>query len=133
MDSSKQVKAHFVPQGAAEMLASNAAATLGLVPASRVDEARQATLEEVAADPKLFGYYNRDQVQGLALGRPLLEKNSATGKMMLSLGLKRSGDLKSWQNLPMLSGDVSVHNGKMSVQITPEGKAEFYILEGAPQ
>jgi hypothetical protein len=133
MDSSKQVKAHFVPQGAAEMLASNAAATLGLVPASRVDEARQATLEEVAADPKLFGYYNRDQVQGLALGRPLLEKNSATGKMMLSLGLKRSGDLKSWQNLPMLSGDVSVHNGKMSVQITPEGKAEFYILEGAAQ
>lgn len=129
MDSSKQVKAHFVPQGAAEMLASNAAATLGLVPASRVDEARQATLAEVAANPNLFGYYNRDQVQGLALGRPLLERNSATGKMMLSLGLKRSADLKSWQSLPMLSGDVSVMNGKMSLEITPEGNAQFYILE----
>jgi hypothetical protein len=129
MDGGKTIKAHFIPVSAAEMIATSSADALGLVPESRLTAARQETLDEVAADPNLFGYYNRSQVQGLALGRPILEKNQATGKMMLSLGLKRSADLTSWQEMTLQNGDVSVTDGRLNLQITPEGDAAFYILE----
>ncbi len=130
MDSSKTVKAHFIPFAAAETIATNSAEALGLVPASRLTVARQETLDEVAANPNVFGYFDRSQIQTMALGRPLLEKNPATGKMNLSLGLKRSSDLTSWQDMSLLNGDVSVSAGKLNLQITPQGNAAFYILEG---
>jgi hypothetical protein len=130
MDSSKTVKAHFIPEGAADTIATNSAEALGLVPASRLTVARQETLDEVAANPNLFGYFDRSQIQTMALGRPLLEKNPATGKMNLSLGLKRSSDLTSWQDMSLLNGDVSVSAGKLNLQITPQDNAAFYILEG---
>jgi len=111
MDSSKTVKAHFIPTGAANTIATN-------------------TLNEVAANPNLFNLYNRDQIHNLALGSPVLEKNASTGKMTLSLGMKRSTDLTNWVDMPVGSSDVSVTNGKMSIQVTPQGNAAFYILEG---
>jgi hypothetical protein len=131
MDSSKTVKAHFLPAAAANVLATNTAASLGLVPSSRVNEARQAALAEVAANPNSFGYYNPSQIQGMALGRPLLAKDPSTGKMKLSLGLKKSTDLKEWQGMNVASGDVSVTSGKLDIKITPQEDAAFYILEGS--
>lgn len=130
MDSSKTVKAHFIPAGAANTIATNSAEALGLVPESRLTEERQNTLNEVAANPNLFNLYNRDQMHRLALGSPVLEKNASTGKMTLSLGMKRSTDLTNWADMPVGSSDVSVTNGKMSIQVTPQGNAAFYILEG---
>jgi hypothetical protein len=130
MDSSKTVKAHFIPAGAADTIATNSAEALGLVPESRLTAERQNTLNEVAANPNLFNLYNRDQMHSLALGSPVLEKNGSTGKMTLSLGMKRSTDLTNWADMPVGSSDVSVTNGKMSIQVTPQGNAAFYILEG---
>lgn len=130
MDNSKTVKAHFIPAGAADTIATNSAEALGLVPESRLTAERQNTLNEVAANPNLFNLYNRDQMHGLALGSPVLEKNASTGKMTLSLGMKRSTDLTNWADMPVGSSDVSVTNGKMSIQVTPQGNAAFYILEG---
>jgi hypothetical protein len=130
MDSSKTVKAHFIPAGAADTIAINSAEALGLVPESRLTAERQNTLNEVAANPNLFNLYNRDQMHSLALGSPVLEKNGSTGKMTLSLGMKRSTDLTNWADMPVGSSDVSVTNGKMSIQVTPQGNAAFYILEG---
>ncbi len=130
MDSSKTVKAHFIPAGAADTIATNSAEALGLVPESRLTLERQNTLNEVAANPNLFNLYNRDQMHSLALGSPVLEKNASTGKMTLSLGMKRSTDLTNWADMPVGSSDVSVTNGKMSIQVTPQGNAAFYILEG---
>ena len=130
MDSSKTVKAHFIPAGAANTIATNSAEALGLVPVSRLTVERQNTLNEVAANPNLFNLYNRDQMHSLALGSPVLEKNASTGKMTLSLGMKRSTDLTNWADMPVGSSDVSVTNGKMSIQVTPQGNAAFYILEG---
>jgi hypothetical protein len=130
MDSSKTVKAHFIPAGAADTIAINSAEALGLVPESRLTAERQNTLNEVAANPNLFNLYNRDQMHSLALGSPVLEKNASTGKMTLSIGMKRSTDLTNWADMPVGSSDVSVTNGKMSIQVTPQGNAAFYILEG---
>ena len=104
MDSDKTVQAHFVPEAAAQMLVTNAAPSLGL--------------------------YTRDQLQGLALGRPMLAKDPSTGKMILSLGLKRSTDLLNWANLPIGAGDIGIQDGLLNIQITPQGNEAFYQLEG---
>lgn len=130
MNSGKTVKANFVPTSAAQVIAANAATSLGLVPNSRIAEERLATLNEVANNPNSFGLYNKDQMHGLALGSPVLEKNAQTGKMTLKLGMKRSSNLQTWSDLGVVSGDVSVSSGKLNLSITPQGNAAFYRLEG---
>lgn len=130
MDKGKTVKAHFVPQEAADVIATRAAIFLGLVPSSRIQEERTATLNEVANNPNSFGLYSRDQMHGLALGATLLEKDPATGQMALRLTVKRSTDLSNWSELGINSPEVGVKNGKIDVKITPQGNAQFYRLEG---
>lgn len=130
MDTGKTVKAHFVPQEAAAAIATRAATSLGLVPSSRIQEERTATLNEVANNPNSFGLYSRDQMHGLALGATLLEKDPATGQMTLRLAVKRSTDLSNWSELGINGPEVGVKNGKIDVKITPQGNAQFYRLEG---
>lgn len=131
MDTSKTVKAHFIPAAAANTIAINAAESLGLVPFAMLATTRQETLNEVAANPNLFGYYNPSQVQNLALGKPLLDKDPVTGKMYLRLGLRHSADLQSWQDVIINNVDLSVSGGKLEVKVTPQGNAAFYILQGS--
>lgn len=131
MDSGKTVKAYFIPQAAANTIATNSAAALGLVPASRVAEARSLTISEVTANPNAFGLYNRNQMQGLALGQPILERDPQTGKMSLNLGIKVSTDLQNWTNLGVATGDASVSGGKIKLSVTPNSNAMFYKLEGS--
>ncbi len=131
MNSGKTVKANFVPTAAAQVIATNAATSLGLVPSSQVADARLATLNEVANNPNSFGLYNKEQMHGLALGRPVLEKNLQTGKMTLKLGMKRSTNLQTWSDLGLAPGDVSVSSGELNLSITPQGSAAFYRLDGS--
>jgi hypothetical protein len=130
MDTSKSVKAHFIPSQAAEAIANQSAESLGLVPTSRLTQKRQETLDEVAANPNSFGYYNLSQVQGMSLGKPLLAKDPSSGKMKMTIGLRKSTNLQSWQPFSVESGNVSVASGKLELEITPQGNAAFYILEG---
>jgi hypothetical protein len=131
MDSGKTVKAYFIPQAAANTIATNSAAALGLVPADRVTQERTLTISEVTANPNAFGLYNRNQMQGLALGQPVLERNPQTGKMSLNLGVNVSTDLKTWTSLGIATGDASVSGGKVKLSVTPSGNAMFYKLEGS--
>ena len=131
MDSGKTVKAYFIPQAAASTIATNSAAALGLVPASRVTEERALVISEVTGNPNAFGLYNRSQMQGLALGQPVLERDAQTGKMSLSLGVKVSTDLQVWNNLGVATGDATVSGGKVKLSVTPQGNAMFYKLEGS--
>lgn len=131
IDSGKTVKAYFIPQAAANTIATNSAAALGLVPAARVTEERSLTISEVTANPNAFGLYNRNQMQGLALGQPILERNPQTGKMSLNLGVKVSTDLQTWTSLGIATGDASVSGGKVKLSVTPSGNAMFYKVEGS--
>jgi hypothetical protein len=131
MDSGKTVKAYFIPEAAANSIATNSAAALGLVPASRVTQERSLTISEVTANPNAFGLYNRNQMQGLALGQPILERDPQTGKMSLNLGVNVSTDLKTWTSLGIATGDASVSGGKVKLSVTPSGNAMFYKLEGS--
>jgi uncharacterized repeat protein (TIGR02543 family) len=127
MDTGKTVTAHFIPAQAAEAIAAG----LGLVPESRIIAEREAAVQDVIADPNPHGLYTPNQMHGLALGRPVLEKNILTGKMTLQLGLRRSTNLTDWADLGVVLSDVGVVNGKLSMQITPEGNAAFYRIEGS--
>ncbi len=118
IDSGKNVAANFIPEEAAEYLAVATAADLGLVP-----------LADVTSDPDQFGLYTRDQLQGLAIGQPLIARDSVSGKMNLRLGFARSADLQSWFNLDVGLTEVTVEDGQVTICIEPQGNAEFYRVE----
>ncbi len=104
------MRANFIPEEAAEYLAVAAVAELGLVP-----------LADVVSDP--------DQLQGLAIGQPLIARDPVSGKMNLSLGFARSADLQSWFNLDVGLTEVTVEDGQVTICIEPQGNAEFYRVE----
>lgn len=95
-----------------------------------VETARQQLLTEVNENPNLFDLFRADQIQGMALGRPLLTKNPQDGKMHLQLGLRRSANLADWVDHALGLGDVRVEQGRLILSIQPQGDAQFYILEG---
>jgi hypothetical protein len=131
MNSGKTVKAYFIPQEAANTIATNSASALGLVPASRVTAERALVISEVTANPNAFNLYNRSQMHGLALGQPVLEMNPQTGKMSLKLGVKVSTNLQTWTDLGLATGDATVGSGKVNLSVTPQGNAIFYKVEGS--
>jgi hypothetical protein len=111
MDSGKTVTANFIPAQAAETISS-------------------AAVQGVINNPNPHGLFTTNQMHGLALGRPVLNKDPVTGKMNLQLGLTRSSNLTNWSDLTVLPADVGVVGGKLNLQITPEGNAAFYRIEG---
>ena len=92
MDTGKTVTAHFIPDTAAESIAA-------------------AAVQGVLADPNPYGLFTSDQMHGLALGRPVLDRDPVSGKMTLQLGLRRSANLTTWSELSVLPEEVSVANG----------------------
>jgi hypothetical protein len=111
-DSGKTVTANFIPAQAAEIIST--AAVQGVI----------------NNNPNPYGLFTTSQMHGLALGRPVLDIDPVTGKMNLRLGLTRSSNLTSWSDLSVLPADVGLVGGKLDLQITPEGNAAFYRLEG---
>jgi hypothetical protein len=108
MDSSKTVKGHFLAIGVADSIALNARERLGL--------------------------YNTDQMHGLALGNPVLERNG-NGKMSIFMGVleKRSLTSGAWSNVLINAVDVFIQGGKVRLDITPHGNAAFYKLQGGAE
>ena len=111
MDTGKTVTAHFIPETAANSIAA-------------------AAVQGVIANPNPFGLYTSDQMHGLALGRPVLQRNPTTGKITLKLGLTRSANLTDWTELGLLPEHIGVAAGKLDIEITPQGNAEFYRVQG---
>lgn len=76
------------------------------------------------------GLYGREQLQALALNRPVLERNPATGKFTLTLGLKRSRDLNLFTPFPFMTPDTSI-NGEGEIEFDFEAveEVEFYSVE----
>ncbi len=106
MDSSKTVKCHFIAEDLADTIALDSKERLGL--------------------------YNSDEMHGLALGKPVLDRNPSTGKMAISFGVEQTATLSggSWSNMPINEVDVTIQGGKVRVDLTPNGNAAFYRLQG---
>jgi len=106
MDSSKTVKAHFLDVNLADNIALNSRERLGL--------------------------YTTDQMEDLAMGNPVLQRNPENGKMSLFMGVLQRESLTEddWTDMVINSADVFIEGGKVRIDITPSGNAAFYRLKG---
>jgi len=110
MDSSKTVTAHFIPSGAATSFAN-------------------AAVQNVLDNPNAHDLFTDDQMHGLAFGDPVFKRDPLTGKMKLTLNLKKSANLRQWDPVNLPAVDVNVQNGGIQIQITPQGNAAYYRLQ----
>lgn len=112
VDSNKSLTGHFIPSTAA-------------------DSFTDAAVQSIVAAPEEFGLFTAEQFQDLAMGAPLLEKDPTTGVMNLSIQLQESTTLQGWLDVTPDPGDVSVVDGKLKIEITPQGDAEFFRFKGS--
>jgi hypothetical protein len=106
VDSPKTVTANFVPDAAYRSLAQTYAAEEGL--------------------------YTTEQIHGMAMDKVMIDKNPSTGKMSVSFGILQRPSLSegTWTPMPINSADVFIRDGKVQVDVEPEGDAAFYRLQG---
>jgi len=78
--------------------------------------------------------YRASDMQTLALGSPLLERDIATGQFHLIVGVDRSSDLKTWAPLSGFSPMYDEPNGLIDIGITPDGSNPqfFRVIGGKP-
>ena len=82
--------------------------------------------------PDLGAYYTADQMRGLALSQPVLERAS-NGNFLLNLKLLESTDLINWTPRTLVPADTSVINGGVQVEVTPlNGSTQFYRVQTLP-
>ena len=79
------------------------------------------------------GFYRASDMQSLALGRPVLARDPATGSFHLSLGVLKSNTLTGWTPLLGFTPTHDPATGLLDLEIEPDGSgAEFYRVFGEP-
>jgi hypothetical protein len=111
VDSNKDVQANFVPAAATESFFNSGA-------------------QSVVGNPSAYGLFREDQFRAMAMGRPVLKVDPASGKGRIRIGVKQSDDLKSWSLLPVTGADVFVREGELEIEFSAPGNAGFYQLFG---
>lgn len=79
------------------------------------------------------GLYLATDMRGLALGRPVLQRNAATGKFVLRVGVLQSPDLSPpWTPLLGISPTYDPATGQIDIEFTPpaDSPAHFYQVFG---
>ena len=105
-----------------------ALATLGFDPLVNNSDLR-TTLQANALGLSL---YTASDIQALALGSPLLERNTANGHFYLSISVEKSPNLIAWVPLLNFSPSYDALSGKIILDITPDASnAQFYRVLGA--
>lgn len=67
------------------------------------------------------GLYRASDMQTLALGSPVLEKDPGTGQFHLIIGIDRSPDLSAWSPLTGFSPTYDEASGLIDIGILPDG------------
>ncbi|MBK8039496.1 MAG: choice-of-anchor D domain-containing protein [Verrucomicrobiaceae bacterium] len=78
------------------------------------------------------GYYTAAQVQGLHVGKPLIQRHPTTGVFTVTLGLEKSTTLQpgSFQPFPMTFPQTVINGaGKLEFQFTVPDNAAFFRLQ----
>jgi uncharacterized delta-60 repeat protein len=76
------------------------------------------------------GFYTQTQVQALHADTPLLTRNQATGEFTLTIGIKKSLDLTTYQNFPFINPQTVINaEGKIEFRFTTGDDAAFFRLE----
>lgn len=104
MDSVKNVTATFIPESAAEQLASTKAAQ--------------------------GGFYTRDQIHALEMGNLVLDVDSATGMARIGVQLMETSDLSDpdgWVPVGMTTSNIDVgSDGTVGMKVPATGNAKFF-------
>jgi hypothetical protein len=70
-------------------------------------------------------------MQNLALGLPLLERDPATGRFRLRLGVERSANLSDWMPLTGFAPTYHDVTGQIVLEFAPDAdSAQFYRVFG---
>lgn len=78
-----------------------------------------------------LGLFRASDVQNLALGRPLVQRNASTGNFTLRIGVERSPDLRNWTPLTGFSPTYDAMTGEIFLEFAPGASgAEFYRVFG---
>jgi hypothetical protein len=109
VDSDKDITAHFIPLSAA----------------SAFEEAGRS---DILANPSAYELYNEDQFRAMAVGRPFLEVDSATNKVIVGFGLKESDELSNWSSVDIQSSQTFIRDGNIEVELTVDQDAKFYQI-----
>jgi hypothetical protein len=93
--------------------------------------ARLALLQDNALGA---GLYRASDVQNLALGLPLLERDSGTGRFRLRLGVERSPNFSDWMPLTGFAPTYDEATGQIVLEFAPDSdNAQFYrVFGGTP-
>lgn len=79
------------------------------------------------------GLFTVDQVKALYIPTPVLTRNSATGKFILTMDLKRGLDLDMFEDLPVTASQISVNAaGDIEYEFEFDKNAAFFRLESKP-
>ncbi len=81
-------------------------------------------------DPNAFNHYNLSQIQALNVGVPLLQRNPATDVFTLTIGVKKSTDLTTFDPFPMSGPQISINGeGKLEFEFTVPDDAAFFRVD----
>jgi uncharacterized delta-60 repeat protein len=79
-----------------------------------------------------LGLYRASDVQALALGSPLLERDAGTGHFLLSIGVEKSADLITWTPLLGFAPSFNPATGRITLDFAPGAdNAQFYRVLGS--
>jgi len=79
------------------------------------------------------GFYRSSDMQALALGRPVLQRDASSGHFHLQVGIRESPTLQSWSALTKFSATCDPATGLFDIDIAPETtSAQFYQVFGGP-
>jgi len=108
VDSPRDVTATFIPESAAEQLA--------------------------AAKAAQGGFYTRDQIHSMELGKLLIDVDSSTGKARIGVQLQETSDLAhpDWKPVGVTAQDLDVGaDGSVGIKAPATGNAKFYrVISG---
>jgi hypothetical protein len=79
------------------------------------------------------GFYQSGDIGNLAMGRPLLQRDSASGNFHLTLGFHQSPNLANWSPLIGYSLTQDIPSGTLRIDIPSGGSSpRFYRVWGEP-
>jgi hypothetical protein len=102
----------------------------GLYTQTQYDASRQAGRDDVTSAPNSYGLFTLAQVQALNVGAPLLSRDAVTGKFTLTLALKKSADLATYQPFPFTDPGTTINGqGQLEFEFAAPGNAAFFRVE----
>ncbi len=96
---------------------------------AEIAAATEAGRQEILADPAANGLFTAAQMQDLALGHPLLQRDSTSGLFTLRLRLTASENLTGWQGLAPDSAAIQP-DGSLDLKLPASGGVQFYRVQG---